>query len=91
MYWALHKVLRDYNHKQKTKGPTLMELFTAFRSVSSRGNGGTYKYLSVLLARIIAAVKNTDLPMLTHVWQKLEYHIDVCHVTRGAHIKHLYL
>jgi hypothetical protein len=40
-------------------------------------------------ARIIAAVKNIDAPMLTRVWQELEYHIDVCRVTRGAHIKHL--
>jgi len=23
------------------------------------------------------------------VWQELEYRIDVCHVTRGAHIEHL--
>jgi hypothetical protein len=44
-----------------------------------------------LKARIIAAVKNVDAPMLTRVWQELEYHIDVCRVTRGAHIKHLYL
>jgi len=27
--------------------------------------------------------------MLTRVWQELEYHIDVCHVTCGAHIEHL--
>jgi hypothetical protein len=27
--------------------------------------------------------------MLTRVWQQLEYHIDVCRVTRGAHIEHL--
>ena len=26
---------------------------------------------------------------LTRVWQQLEYRIDVCHVTRGAHIEHL--
>jgi len=26
---------------------------------------------------------------LTRVWQELEYHIDVCRVTRGAHIEHL--
>jgi hypothetical protein len=26
---------------------------------------------------------------LTHVWQQLEYRIDVCPVTRGAHIEHL--
>jgi hypothetical protein len=27
--------------------------------------------------------------MLTRVWQELEYRIDVCLVTRGAHIEHL--
>jgi hypothetical protein len=26
--------------------------------------------------------------MLTRVWQELEYRIDVCRVTRGAHIEH---
>jgi len=35
---------------------------------------------------IIAAVKNIDEPMCAHVWQELEYCIDVCHVTYGAHI-----
>jgi hypothetical protein len=29
--------------------------------------------------------------MLAHVWLKLEYRIDVCRVTRGAHIEHLQL
>jgi hypothetical protein len=28
-------------------------------------------------------------PMLTRVWQELEYRIDVCRVTRGAYIEHL--
>jgi hypothetical protein len=27
--------------------------------------------------------------MLTRVWQELEYRIDACRVTRGAHIEHL--
>jgi hypothetical protein len=27
--------------------------------------------------------------MVTRVWQQLEYRVDVCRVTRGAHIKHL--
>jgi hypothetical protein len=35
-------------------------------------------------------VKNIDAPVLTRVWQELEYHIDVCRVTRGAHIKKSY-
>jgi hypothetical protein len=42
-----------------------------------------------LKARIIAAVKNIDAPMLPRVRQELEYRIDVCSVTRGAHIEHL--
>jgi hypothetical protein len=45
--------------------------------------------LADLKAQIIAAVKNIDAPMLTRVWQELEYHINVCHVTRGAHIEYL--
>jgi hypothetical protein len=38
-----------------------------------------------------AAVKNIDVPMLTRVLQELEYRIDVCRVTRGAHIEHVRL
>ena len=45
--------------------------------------------LADLKARIIAAVKNTDAPMLTRVWQELEYRIEVCRVTRGTYIEHL--
>jgi hypothetical protein len=42
-----------------------------------------------LKARIIAAVKNIDAPMLTRVWQQLEYRVGVCRVTCGAHIEQL--
>jgi hypothetical protein len=34
-------------------------------------------------------VKNIDAPMLTRVWQELEYRIDVCCVIRGEHIENL--
>jgi hypothetical protein len=40
-------------------------------------------------ARIISVVKNIDALILTHVWQELEYRIDVCRVTRSKHIEHL--
>jgi hypothetical protein len=43
--------------------------------------------LDDLKARIIAAV-NIDASMLTRVWQEREYRIDVCRVTRDAHIEH---
>jgi hypothetical protein len=62
-------------YNKKTKRPTLMELFTATGKLKK--------------ARIIAAVKNINEPTLTRVWQELEYRIDVCRVTRGAHIEHL--
>ena len=32
---------------------------------------------------------NRDVNMLMLVWQELEYRIDVCHVTCGAHTEHL--
>jgi hypothetical protein len=41
-----------------------------------------------LEARIIAAVKIIDATMLTRVWQELAYRIDMCRVTRGAHIEY---
>ena len=48
--------------------------------------------LADLKARIIATVKNSDAPMLTRVcvcvWQELEQRIDVCRVTRDAHIEY---
>jgi hypothetical protein len=37
----------------------------------------------------MAAAKNIDAPMLMRVWKELKYRIDVCRVTRGAHIEHL--
>jgi hypothetical protein len=43
--------------------------------------------LTDLKAWIIVAVKNVIAPMLMHVWQELEYRIDVCCVTHGAQIK----
>jgi hypothetical protein len=67
-------------YNKKTKGPTLMKLFTV-----------TEKLKKCLWARIIAAAKNIDAPMLTRVRQELEYRIDVCCVARCAHIEHLYL
>jgi len=45
--------------------------------------------LAVLKPWIIAAVKNIDAPMLTRVWQELEYRIDVCRIARGADIEHI--
>jgi hypothetical protein len=97
-------------HNKKTKGPTLIELFTdtgklktfVFRQlevldVFTKGHTAhidmIFKFLPQTLQwsvpKGIAALKNIDAPILTRVWQELEYRIDVCRVTRGAHIEHL--
>jgi hypothetical protein len=41
--------------------------------------------------RINAAMQTTDEHKLQRVWQELGYRIDVCRVTKGAHIEHLWV
>ena len=45
--------------------------------------------LDDLRARITAAIADIDRNMLHKVWQEIDYRLDVCRVTRGAHIEHL--
>jgi hypothetical protein len=67
-----------------------MELFTAIRKTEKKLTTRDVRCCNdpCLKARIIAAVKNTDAPILKRVWQELEYRIDMCRVTRGAHIEY---
>jgi hypothetical protein len=78
-------------YNKKTKGPALMELFTATGKLIflTTRFPPLPRDLADLKARIVTAVKNIDTPMLTRVWLELEYRIDVCRVTRGAHIEHM--
>jgi len=39
--------------------------------------------------RITAAVETITPDLLIRVWQELDYRLDVCCVTKGAHIEHL--
>ena len=39
--------------------------------------------------RVRAAVQTVDGSMLKRVWQELDYRIDICRVTKGAHIERL--
>jgi hypothetical protein len=43
----------------------------------------------VLRSRITAAIAAIDHGMLQRVWEELDYRLDVCRVTKGAHIEHL--
>ena len=68
---------------------TSRSVFTVQRAFVQSRQTTRLQDLGDLNLRIIAAVKNIDAPMLTRVWQVLEYRIDVCRATRGAHIEHL--
>jgi hypothetical protein len=70
----MFSVITNIYNKQ-TKGSTLMELFTATTKLKN-----IFWQLEMF---------DNDAPMLMRVWQELEYRIDVCRVTPGAHIKHL--
>jgi hypothetical protein len=37
--------------------------------------------------RIKAAIATVDVDMLKQTWMKLEYRLDIVHVTNGAHVE----
>jgi hypothetical protein len=41
------------------------------------------------MIRAFRSAKSRGIGMLMRVWQELEYRIDMCRVTGGAHIEHL--
>ena len=43
-----------------------------------------------LKGRIRTAVQTITADMLQTVWNELDYRVDVCRITKGAHIEHLY-
>jgi len=42
-----------------------------------------------LKVRIRAAIETITADMLQTVWNELDYRVDVCRITKGAHIEHL--
>ena len=42
-----------------------------------------------LKVRIRTAIETTTADMLQTVWNELDYRVDVCRITKGAHIEHL--
>jgi hypothetical protein len=45
--------------------------------------------LPQLRRRIVETVAAIDRQMLQHMWQELDYRIDICRVTKGGYIEHL--
>jgi len=42
-----------------------------------------------LKVRIRTAIETITADMLQSVWNELDYRVDVCRITNGAHIEHL--
>jgi len=80
-------------YNKKTKGPTLMEFFTATGKLKKL----FFFFLQLEMFDVCTTGDRAHIGTIfkllphtrQHVWQELEYHIDVCRVTRGAHIEHL--
>jgi hypothetical protein len=45
--------------------------------------------IAELKVRIRTAIETITADMLQTVWNELDYHVDVCRITKGAHIEHL--
>ena len=46
--------------------------------------------IAELKVRIRTATETITADMLQTVWNELDYRVDVCSITKGAHIEHLY-
>jgi len=46
-------------------------------------------YISEMKVRIRTATETITDDMLQTVWNEHDYHVDVCRITKGAHIEHL--
>ena len=76
VYRSFHNVLRDYKHL------VLWRVWNVYT--------GRFIMFSVITNIYNKKTKGPALmELLTRVWQQLEYRIDVCRVTRCAHIEHL--
>jgi hypothetical protein len=80
-------------YNKKTNGPTLMELFTT--TAKLKKVFFFYTQLEMFDVCTMGDTAHIDMKfkLLPHthqrVWQQLYNRIDVCCVTRGAHIEHL--
>ena len=78
-------------YNNKTKGPTLIEFFTASGKLKKFffDNQRCSMCARWVTRHTYSSSCHTRVNILKCVWQQLEYRIDVCHVTCGAHIEHL--
>jgi len=60
------------------------------RQGSSLCFSSSRKYVGTEGTRIRTAIQTVTTVMLQTVWNELDYRVDVCRITKGVHIEHLY-
>ena len=65
----------------------LFRMFSRYSTVRTVLYRRKVRYLADLRQRIIEAVKLIKPHMLINTWQELEYRLDICRATTGAHIE----
>jgi len=92
LYRVIHKSVKHFKNSQQINYST-----DHGSSYTDRErNSPSFFYIFPLPANlqdlrncIIAAVALVDREMLTPMWNKMDYSIDVCRITKGGQIEHL--
>ena len=85
---AFHNILRDYKHLLQENQRTYLDGIVH----SHRKTEKVFFLFGQLEMFDVCTMGDIQVlapHTLTRVWQELEYRIDVCRVTRGAHIEYL--
>ena len=70
-------------YNKKTKGPTLMELFTATVKIKK------FFFWQLEMFDVCTTGGTAHIDTIFKFLPHTRQHVDVCRVTRGAHIEHL--
>jgi len=83
-YWGtiVQRQFRTKFGKQPPSDNSIRRRYTQFQDTGCRCIGG-------LKVRIRTAIETITADMLQTVWNELYYRVDVCRITKGAHIEHL--
>ena len=66
-----------------------MLLFWPLRSPGATPREFFPSSIPELTVRIRTAIETITADMLQTVWNELDYRVDVCRITKGAHVEHL--
>jgi len=78
-------VRRQFRTKSGEQPPSDISIRRWFAQFQKTG----YACIPELKVRIRTAIETITTYVLQTVWNELDYHVDVCRITNGAHVEHL--